>query len=57
MKSIFQIALVLSLITYSISAYALTPAPVKTGAKITRKSQLYDGCHSRYAQMLGKPCH
>jgi hypothetical protein len=38
------------------SSNAPISAP-KAGAKITKKSQLHDGCHSRYAQMLGKPCH
>ena len=57
MKSIFKVALVLSIFTCSISAHAQTPPPWKAGPKITKKSQLHDGCHSRFAQMSGKPCH
>jgi len=56
MKSIFKVALVLSFFTCSISAHAQTPTPSKVGAKVTKKSQLHDGCHSRSAQMSGKPC-
>jgi hypothetical protein len=55
MKSILKAALMLSLFTCSISAHAQMPSP--SGAKITKKSQLHDGCHSHYAKMLGKPCH
>jgi hypothetical protein len=57
MKSIFRVALVLSIFTCSMSAQAQTSTPWKAGLKITKKSQLHDGCHSRFAQMLGKPCH
>ncbi len=57
MKSICKVALVLSIFTCSISAHAQAPTPSKAGPKITKKFQLHDGCHSRFAQMLGKPCH
>jgi hypothetical protein len=57
MKSICKVALVLSIFTYSISAHAQAPTPSKAGLKITKKSQLHDGCHGRFSQMLGKPCH
>jgi hypothetical protein len=55
MKSILKVALLLSLFTCSISAHAQTPS--SSGTKITKKSQLHDGCHGHYAKMLGKPCH
>lgn len=62
MKSMIKIALALAVFASSATAYAHTsygPTSVaarKTGVKITKR-QLHDGCHSRYAQMLGKPCH
>ena len=62
MKSILKIALALSVLAGSVSAQAqisnaatASGAP-KVGAKVTKKSQLHDGCLSRYAQMIGKPC-
>ncbi|MFK4506226.1 hypothetical protein LPJ38_30945 [Bradyrhizobium daqingense] len=62
MRSIVTIVLALSLLSGSPSVQAQsantpTSAAPKAGVKITKKSQLHDGCHSRYAQMLGKPCH
>ncbi|UFZ03426.1 hypothetical protein LQG66_30035 [Bradyrhizobium ontarionense] len=56
MKSIFKVALALSLFTCSISAYAQTPLTSKLGAKVTKKSQLHDGCHNAHAKMVGRPC-
>lgn len=61
MNSILKVALTLVIFASSVSAYAQTPtnsksAP-KAGTTITKKSQLHDGCHSRRAQMSGKPCH
>jgi hypothetical protein len=38
------------------SAAPMTSSPPKT-IKVTKRWQLHDGCHSRYAQMQGKPCH
>jgi hypothetical protein len=62
MKAILKIALALSVLSGSVPAQAqisnaatASGAP-KVGAKVTRKSQLHDGCHSRHAQMIGKPC-
>jgi hypothetical protein len=63
MKSVVRIALALSIFAGSVSAQAQTSTapttwgPLKPGSKITKKWQLHDGCHSRYAQMRGKPCH
>lgn len=63
MKSIIRIALALSVFAGSMSAHAqisnaaTSSGTLKAGAKITKRSQLHDGCHSRYAQMRGKPCH
>ena len=57
MKSIVAIALALSIFAASAAAQAQTSCAPKTGLKITKRWQLHDGCHSRYAQMLGKPCH
>lgn len=63
MKSIVKIALALFVFAGSVPAQAQTlNAPMswcapKVGAKITKRWQLHDGCHSRYAQMRGKPCH
>ena len=62
MRSIATIVLALSVLAGSPSVQAQsantpTYAAPQAGAKITKKSQLHDGCHSRYAQMLGKPCH
>ena len=62
MRSIATIVLALSVLAGSPSVQAQsantpTSTAPKAGAKITKKSQLHDGCHSRYAQMLGKPCH
>jgi hypothetical protein len=64
MKSIFVIALAVAFSAYSISAYAQTsqtaPKPgaaaaaQKTGA--TAPKRMHDRCHSRAAQMSGKPC-
>lgn len=60
MKFIAKIALALFVFAGSISAQAacgpMSGAP-KAGTKIVKKWHLHDGCHSRYAQMLGKPCH
>jgi|1186.fasta_scaffold21389_2 hypothetical protein len=62
MKSIFKVTLALAFFACSIPVHAQTPTATKTtsapkaGAKITKKSQLHDGCHSRAAQMSGKPC-
>ena len=57
MKSIVTIALALSIFAASVAAQAQTSCAPKAGLKITKRWQLHDGCHSRYAQMLGKPCH
>ncbi|RXG97538.1 MULTISPECIES: hypothetical protein [Bradyrhizobium] len=63
MKSVLKIVVALAIFVGSASTQAQTSnTPIssgapKVGAKITKKSQLHDGCHSRYAQMLGKPCH
>ncbi|WP_445216415.1 hypothetical protein ACKWRH_29780 [Bradyrhizobium sp. Pa8] len=63
MKAILKIALALSVLAGSVSAQAqisntaTASGGPKVGAKVTKKSQLHDGCHSRYAQMIGKPCH
>jgi hypothetical protein len=61
MKSFVRIALALSifvgLASAQASAASMTSCPPKAGVKITKRWQLHDGCHSRYAQMLGKPCH
>ena len=57
MKSIVAIALALSIFAASAAAQAQTSCAPKAGPKITKRWQLHDGCHSRYAQMLGKPCH
>lgn len=60
MKSIATIVLALCVLAGSAAAQSAntpTSAAPKAGAKITKNSQLHDGCHSRYAQMLGKPCH
>jgi hypothetical protein len=69
MKPVFKIALALSVFAGSLTAQAqtsnapmtssaqMTSSAPKPGPKITKKSQLHDGCHSRAAQMAGKPCH
>jgi hypothetical protein len=57
MKSMFKVALALLLVACSISAHAQTPLIAKMGARITKKSQLHDGCHSAHAKMVGRPCH
>jgi hypothetical protein len=61
MKSVLKFALALSifvgLVAAQASAASMTSCPPKPGIKITKRWQLHDGCHSRYAQMLGKPCH
>ncbi|WP_441237148.1 hypothetical protein [Bradyrhizobium sp. 930_D9_N1_4] len=61
MKSIVRIALVLAVFAGSVPADAacgpMSSSAPKAGVKITKRWQLHDGCHSRYAQMLGKPCH
>jgi hypothetical protein len=60
MKSMIRIALALTVFAGSVSAQAACgpmPGAPKPGVKITKRWQLHDGCHSRYAQMLGKPCH
>lgn len=54
MKSIFSIVLVLSVIACSMSAQAATSKA--KSSKVTSSTQLHDGCHSRYAQMQGRPC-
>jgi hypothetical protein len=60
MKSVLRFALALSIFTGLLAAQA-SAAPMTSDApktvKITKKWQLHDGCHSRYAQMRGKPCH
>ena len=60
MKSVLKFALALSIFVGLVaraSAASMTSCPPKPGIKITKRWQLHDGCHSRYAQMLGKPCH
>jgi hypothetical protein len=63
MKSVLKFALALTIFAGALatqaqtSAEAMASCTLKAGEKITRKCQLHDGCHSRYAQMLGKPCH
>ena len=63
MKSFFVIALGLAFSVCSVSAYAQTsqaaPKPGATTAQKTGASapkRMHDGCHSRAAQMSGKPC-
>ncbi len=58
MKSVLKFALALSIFagTVAASAAPMTSCPPKP-LKVTKRWQLHDGCHSRYAQMLGKPCH
>jgi hypothetical protein len=57
MKSIVTIALALAIFAGSVAAQAQTSCAPRAGQKITKKWQLHDGCHSRHAQMLGRPCH
>ncbi|QPF94096.1 hypothetical protein [Bradyrhizobium commune] len=63
MKSVVRIALALAIFAGTVaaqtqaSAAAMNSCAPKAGLKITKRWQLHDGCHSRYAQMLGKPCH
>jgi hypothetical protein len=57
MKSVVTIALALAIFAGSVAAQAQTSCAPRAGQKITKKWQLHDGCHSRYAQMLGRPCH
>ncbi|UFW46856.1 MULTISPECIES: hypothetical protein [Bradyrhizobium] len=63
MKSMIKIALALAVFAGSAAACAhascgpMSSGAPKVGMKITKRWQLHDGCHSRYAQMLGKPCH
>jgi len=60
MKSVLKFALALPILVGLVaqaSAASMTSCPPKPGIKITKRWQLHDGCHSRYAQMLGKPCH
>jgi hypothetical protein len=59
MKSIIKIALVLAVFAGSVptqAAYGQAPSDMPK-AKITKRPQLHDGCHRRFAQMQGKPCH
>jgi hypothetical protein len=58
MKSVLKFALALSIFASTVAASAapVTSFPPKT-IKVTKRWQLHDGCHSRYAQMRGKPCH
>ncbi|RZN05044.1 hypothetical protein CWO91_30740 [Bradyrhizobium genosp. SA-3] len=61
MKSVLKIVVALAIFAGSASAQAqasntpMSSGAPKVGAKTTKK--LHDGCHSRHAQMLGKPCH
>ncbi|MFQ3455399.1 MULTISPECIES: hypothetical protein [Bradyrhizobium] len=63
MKSIFRIALALAIFAGSTATYAQTSTTQKaaTGqkgaAKNAKRTSMHDGCHSRAAQMSGKPCH
>jgi hypothetical protein len=62
MKLFFAVVLTVAISVCSFSAYAQTSstapkaAPPKA-APAMKKSKLHDGCHSRAAQMSGKPCH
>jgi hypothetical protein len=62
MKLFFAVALTVAVSVSSFSAYAQTPptatkAAAPKAAPAMKKSKLHDGCHSRAAQMSGKPCH
>jgi hypothetical protein len=62
MKLIFTVALALAISAGSVTSFAQSaPAPTKSASKsrapTVTKYQMHDGCHSRAAQMSGKPCH
>ena len=60
MKSVLKFALALTIFAGALaqtSAEAMASCTLRVGEKITRKCQLHDGCHSRHAQMVGRPCH
>jgi hypothetical protein len=58
MKSMIRIVLALAVLAGSVSMPA-TYGQALSGAskaKVTKGPRLHDGCHSRYAQMRGRPC-
>jgi hypothetical protein len=56
MKVIFKVALAVAILASSVSAHAQAPTGTSKTSSAPKKQRMHDGCHSRAAQMSGKPC-
>jgi hypothetical protein len=57
MKFILKVALALILFTSPLTAFAQSQPPATKSSNAPKaKARMHDGCHSRAAQMAGKPC-
>ena len=58
MKSVLKFALAFAIFAGALAQASAAPiTECAPKVKITKRWQLHDGCHSRYAQMRGRPCH